>query len=447
MPTNVLWQPTDKQSEFLSADEDEVLYGGAAGGGKSDAILIDALGLQQGAVLKPHYRGILFRRSFPELRELIDRSRTLYQGAIPGAVYHESVKEWRFPSGAKIEFGYLEHDKDRFRYQGRQFQYIGWDELTQWASSDPYDYLLSRLRTTDMDLKCYCRSTTNPGGIGHEWVKARWEIPDTGKATRIELDVEGRKIVRRFIPASLADNPHLTGTGYRERLLLLNDRERKALLEGRWDSVEIEGTIYGKEMADLATLDRFCTVPIEPTIPVNTFWDLGRNDTTAIWFHQRVGLENRFIDYYEKNGEGLAHYIRVLQERGYIYGEHYLPHDVEVTELTTDKSRKQTLEEGGVRPLVVVPRVSDLQDGIEVTRQALASGSCWFDRERCKEGLKALRSYRREWDDRTQTWRMKPLHDWASNGADAFRQFAQGYQVPIRRVSQRRSRASNWKTA
>lgn len=441
----ILWQPTAKQSEFLAAPEDEVLYGGAAGGGKSDSLIIDALGLQQRAITKPHYRGILFRRTFPELREVIDRSREIYPAVVPGAVYNESAKEWRFPSGAKLEYGFLENETDRFRYQGRQYQYVGWDELTHWASPVAYDYLLSRTRTPDPDLTCYTRATTNPGGFGHEWVRERWQIDDEGNPTRFAVDVEGRKIWRRFIPAKLIDNPHLATSGYRERLLTLSELERRALLEGRWDVVDLQGAIYAEELKALYLAGHIVEeIPIEPTIPVNTFWDLGRNDTTAIWFHQRVGMENRFIDYYETNGEGLAHYVKVLQARGYLYGTHYLPHDVEVTELTTNRSRKQVLEEAGVRPLEVVPRVREITEGIEMTRQALPS--CWFDKRRCKEGLKALQAYRREWDERQQVFRARPLHDWASNGADAFRQFAQGYVPTTQQTSIKRRRGS-WRTA
>lgn len=431
----VLWSPTPKQEEFLSAPEDEVLYGGAAGGGKSDSLIIDALGLQQRAVTRPHYRAVLFRRSFPELRDLIDRSREIYPAVIPGAKYNESAKEWRFPSGAKVEFGYCEADKDRFRYQGRQFQYVGWDELTHWSSPVPYEYLLSRTRSPDKDVTCYTRATTNPGGAGHEWVRERWRIDDAGSPTRFCDEIDGeeglRRIWLRFIPAGLSDNPHLAGTGYRERLMRLAPMERKALLDGRWDVVEIEGAIYGKEIEWLALHNRFCEVPIERAVPVHTFWDLGRNDTTAIWFMQRVGLENRFIDYYETNGEGLAHYIGALQEKartdGYLYGEHYLPHDVEITELTTNQSRRQVLEESRIGTIITVERIADVNQGIEMTRRMFPS--CWFHKERCKKGLAALRNYRRRWNPDHQTFQATPLHDWASNGADAFRQFAQGFQA------------------
>ena len=154
---------------------------------------------------------------------------------------------------------------------------------------------------------------------------------------------------------------------------------------------------------------------------------MGRNDTTAIWFHQKVGKENRFIDFYESNGEGLEFYARILKEKGYLYGKHYLPHDVNVTDLSRgdNKSRKQILESLGVKPISVVPRVSDINKGIEQTRQSFPT--CWFDEERCKEGLKALEGYKKSYDEKNQVFRNSPMHDWCSNPADAFRQFAQGY--------------------
>ena len=187
-----------------------------------------------------------------------------------------------------------------------------------------------------------------------------------------------------------------------------------------------EGAYYADMIKRAREEKRICSIPVEPSVPVNTFWDLGRNDSTAIWFHQQVGKEHRFVDHYEMNGEGLQHYARVLKEKDYYYGKHYLPHDVEVTELTTNKSRKQTLEDLGVKPLEVVPRVKDVNEGIEMTRQKIPM--CWFDETRCKEGVRALMKYRKEWDDKRQVFRSYPLHDWSSNSADAFRQFAQGYQ-------------------
>jgi len=187
----------------------------------------------------------------------------------------------------------------------------------------------------------------------------------------------------------------------------------------------IDGAIYGEQLK--AAKDRITSIPIESSVPVNTFWDLGRNDTTAIWFHQRVGLENRFIDFYESRLVGLDHYARILKDKGYLYGEHFLPHDVQVSELSTNRTRKSTLEDLGVTPIQVVPRIKSINEGIEQTRQAFAS--CWFDKGRCDDGLKALKNYQYHYDEKYQVFRQTPLHNWASNGADAFRQFGQGYST------------------
>ena len=129
-----LWSPTDKQQEFLSSSFDEVLYGGSAGGGKSDALLIDALGLQQNALRWNRYKAILFRKTFPELGELVDRSKAIYPLIFPGATYSMAEHEWRFPSGAKILFGYMDKDEDRYKHQGSEYQWVGWDELTHWSN-------------------------------------------------------------------------------------------------------------------------------------------------------------------------------------------------------------------------------------------------------------------------------------------------------------------------
>lgn len=441
----IAWQPTPKQAEFLAAPEGEVLFGGSAGGGKTDALAVDALGLAQAAVTRPAYRAVLFRRSFPELRELIDRTRDIYPAAVPGAIYHESAREWRFPSGAKIEFGYLESDQDRYRYQGRQYAYVGWDELTHWESPVAYEYLLSRNRCPDPAITCYVRATTNPGGIGHEWVRERWRIEDDGGPTRFTLEVgDGLTVKRRFIPARLSDNPYLANTDYRSRLLQLSTMEKRALLEGRWDVIEISGSIYQAEMEWLMLNGRLTDVPYVPGSPVYTFWDLGRSDNMAIWFMQRTGLANRFFLYHQDAGKQLAHYTSLLQrwrdEHRWIYGGHYLPHDIEVTDLSSadNKSRRELLEESGIGEVHVVPRIHDVWEGIEMTRRAFAG--CWFDRTGCEEGLKALRNYRRDYDERNQVYRQRPLHNWASNGADAFRQFAQGFTSQDSATGWRRQR-------
>jgi len=216
------------QTDFLAADEKDVLYGGAAGGGKSFAMLIDPL---RYCHLKGH-RALILRRSMPELRELIDKSRELYPRAFPGTKFREVEKIWNFPSGAKIEFGFLEKDADVYRYQGQAYSWIGFDEITHLPTEFGWNYLASRLRTTDPSIKTYLRCTANPGGVGAHWVKKRYLEPaEPNKSFKGE---DG--LTRKFIPARLLDNPYLAQDGEYERMLLsLPPIQRKQLLEGNWE--------------------------------------------------------------------------------------------------------------------------------------------------------------------------------------------------------------------
>lgn len=431
--SHIFWKPSEKQAAFLSAPFLETLYGGAAGGGKSDALLIDALGLQQGAIHKRKYQAIIFRRTYPDLKDLIDRSKELYPTIVPGAKYDKQAHVWTFPSGARIELGYLQYDSDRFKYRGRAFQYIGWDELTLFPTSVPYVYLLSRLRTVDPSITCYVRATTNPDGPGFKWVKDYFRIQTEGHGTCFAVETldpetgETVKSWRAFIPARLSDNPHLKDSGYRQTLLLLSEEEQRALLLGRWESPSIKGAYYADLIEAARAEGRIGRVPHQPGLPVYTFWDLGFNDTTAIWFMQHVGHEYRFIDYVEANGQALEYFALEMQSRAYVYGDSYLPHDADNKTLAgRGKSIAMMLRE--LLPNVqfrVVPRVERVQSGIEASRRMLPLA--YFDEDKCGNGISALESYRKEWDDKLQTFKPTPLHDWASNGADAWRQFAQGY--------------------
>ncbi|MEO1407860.1 MAG: hypothetical protein AAFV54_15445, partial [Pseudomonadota bacterium] len=164
------------------------------------------------------------------------------------------------------------------------------------------------------------------------------------------------------------------------------------------------------------------SVPVEPTLEVYTAWDLGLDDSTAIWFAQIAGREIRIIDYYETNNMSLTEIAKVIRnEKPYVYAAHYLPHDVEIREMMTAKSRKESLESLGISPIVVASRQS-VEEGISAARSLLPK--CWFDAQRCKQGLESLRQYRRAWDDKKKAFRPTPMHDWASHGADAFRYLA-----------------------
>lgn len=192
-------------------------------------------------------------------------------------------------------------------------------------------------------------------------------------------------------------------------------------------SAGIPGSYYA-HLLDVADGEkRLSRVPYDPALPVKTAWDLGIGDATAIWFAQVTGNEVRLIDYLENDGEGLAYYAKEVSERGtggmkYVYDQHIAPHDVTVRELGSGKSRLEVSEELGIR-FDVAPRIK-LGDGIDACRNLLPR--CWFDWDRCSQGIDALRNYRREVNERTGELRERPLHNWASHGADAFRSLATG---------------------
>jgi hypothetical protein len=238
------------QEDFLASSEQEVLFGGAAGGGKSFAMVADPVRNFN----NPHSQALLVRRSTEELRELISVSKKLYPAAIPGIKFLERDKTWITPRGATLWMSYLERDDDVMRYQGQAFDWIGFDELTQWPTDYAWNYMRSRLRSTSgAGLPLSMRATTNPGGPGHHWVKKTFIDPsppnksfdakdEVGETIRFPKGhaKEGQALFkRRFIPANLFDNPYLAEDGmYEANLLSLPEHQRRQLLEGDWSISE-----------------------------------------------------------------------------------------------------------------------------------------------------------------------------------------------------------------
>lgn len=222
-------RPTPKQAEFLIHPAREVLYGGAAGGGKSLGLLMAALQY----VDRPGYNAILLRRTYRDLAmpgALLDMAAEWLAGT--AARWHAQRMTWVFPSGATLTFGALDLEQDKFKYQGSVYHFIGWDELTQFRESQ-YRYLFSRLRRTRDDaIPLRMRATSNPGGIGHEWVKLRF--------------LDSRDPDRAFIPAGLDDNPYLDAEAYRQSLANLDPITRAQLLRGDW-SARASGGYFRRE--------------------------------------------------------------------------------------------------------------------------------------------------------------------------------------------------------
>lgn len=240
---NKIWEPQPKQALAMSRPEYELFYGGAAGGGKSDYLLVEALR----QVHLPNYNGIIFRKTFPQLSELIDRSQYLYGRAFPRAKYNDSKHAWVFPSGAKIFFGNMQRSADKTNYQGKRYDFVGFDELTQFTWEE-YSYLYSRNRPSGPGTRVYRRATGNPGGIGHGWVK-QYFVTAAPAGTPITQEIrvpneKGELITynrsRIFIPSKVWDNQKLLDAdpNYVANLGMMDEADRAALLEGSWDTFE-----------------------------------------------------------------------------------------------------------------------------------------------------------------------------------------------------------------
>lgn len=189
----------------------------------------------------------------------------------------------------------------------------------------------------------------------------------------------------------------------------------------------VDGAIFAKELRAAADEGRICKVPYDRSKPVETFWDLGKRDHTSIWFAQFIGFEYRIIDFYENSGKDLEHYMLELQSRSYVYGTYWLPHDAQADRLGSKKTIEEQLRAEGLRTVRIVPKVSRV-DGINAARTIFPS--CYFDEDKCADGINRLRHYKYEVDPNTKQYSTNPLHDENSDAADAFRYLAMALKEP-----------------
>lgn len=302
-------EPTIRQKAFLQLDCLEALYGGAAGGGKSDALLMAALQ----HVTVPGYSALLLRRTYADLalpEAIMDRSKTWLMGS--GAEWNDRDKRWTFPSGATLTFGYLDNDRDRYRYQSAAFQFIGWDELTQFPKGW-YLYLFSRLRRLEKHpVPLRMRGASNPGGIGHEWVKQRFiDEPDD----------------RMFVPARMDDNPHLDRVSYLHSLQQLDPTTRAQLLEGKWVR-DASGLVYMWERsrngapASAESADGWRTVLgidfgyTDSTAFCILSWPKYSRTVTVVESHKQTGLIPSACAEEVKRLDAIYHFDRIVGDIG-----------------------------------------------------------------------------------------------------------------------------------
>jgi hypothetical protein len=256
---------------------------------------------------------------------------------------------------------------------------------------------------------------------------AWWQNPDYVLLSEVVIDLEHGKYFNM-----LSDSHGIELTNKQKWWYIAKHETQQDDMKKEYPSYPDEafeaaiiGGIYTTQMAKMRKDGRICSIPVESGVEVHTFWDLGKSDNTAIWFMQEVGREVRWIDYYQSSGEDIEHYCKIIKEKGYLYGKHYMPHDIDVDLLGMTKSRKSQFEDGGVRPIVKVDRIPKLIDGIQMVRQAFSR--YYMDKSRCSQGIKNLDSYQWKWNQSTATWSSDHLHNWASDGADALRQHAQAY--------------------
>ena len=203
----------------------------------------------------------------------------------------------------------------------------------------------------------------------------------------------------------------------------MGEDEFQQEFECSW-SAAIKGSYYGSIIEEAESDGRVSKVEVDPALPVHVAWDLGISDSCSLWFFQVTMGEVRFVDFYEHSGVGLEHYVKVMDQKGYWYGDDWLPHDAKVRELGTGRTRAETLVNMGRRPRIVTNH--KVEDGINAARLLLHH--CWFDELNCEQGINSLRSYQREWDDVKRVFRKTPLHNWASHAADSFRYASMAYR-------------------
>jgi phage terminase large subunit len=179
----------------------------------------------------------------------------------------------------------------------------------------------------------------------------------------------------------------------------------------------IPGAYFSVQGVTAKNAGRFGRVPIHSDVPVDTYWDLGMDDSMSIWFAQDIGREIHLIDYLEGAGEGLPYYAKELARKGYLYGRHFAPHDIKVRELGSGKSRRESARNLGI-DFIPVKKIKYKEDAINAARNIFAM--CWFDSVRCARGIDALENYKKEYDDKKKVFMATPVHDWAAHGADAF---------------------------
>ena len=379
-----------------------ILYGGR-GGAKSweiaDYLLIDGI--------KNVNRNLCCREVQKSIKQSVHQ------------LFKDRIKRWRLDrfynvleteikgvNGTLFMYsGLLEHTADTIKsFEGCNRT---WIEEAQTVSKRSLDILIPTvIRTPD----CQVIMSLNP-----------YLLTDAVWADYIQPTLDGKRDDITLINVNYTDNKHCPPELMRlAEEMKVNDYDAWLNIYAGQPKLVADGAIYKDELHKAQKDGRITSVPVDDLLPVYTVWDLGVSDSTVIWFVQVYGKEPRLVDYYEANGEGIDHYIKLIKSKGYDYGGHFAPHDIKVREFTSGVSRLETARKMGIE-FMTVTNIS-VDDGIDATRQLLKT--VWIDEKRCARGIECVRNYRREYNDKMQEFKPRPVHDWASHAADALRYVA-----------------------
>lgn len=311
----------------------------------------------------------------------------------------------------------------RFK-NGSTWQVVGSDNYNALVGAPPAGLVVSEWALADPAAWAYLSPILVENG---GWALFLYTSRGKNHGHSLYQSAKGRTdwhVERQTVADTKIFSPHALDEAKADLVALYGEEDGEALYEQEYFcsfEAAIIGSYYGRIIARLERDKRIIAVPYDPNYPVYTAWDLGIDDSTAIWFAQIIGREIRVIDYIELRGRALTEIAKEVLQKPYVYREHYLPHDVDTREMTTAETRKQALENVGLRPIRPGSRLP-VADGINAVRNLLPR--CVFDEKKCEKGLNALRQYRTEWDDKAKTARKQPRHDWSSHGSDAFRELA-----------------------
>lgn len=379
-----------------------ILYGGR-GGAKSweiaDYLLIDGI--------KNVNRNLCCREVQKSIKQSVHQ---LFKDRIKrwnlGRFYNVLETEIKGVNGTLFMYsGLLEHTADTIKsFEGCNRT---WIEEAQTVSKRSLDILIPTvIRTPD----CQVIMSLNP-----------YLLTDAVWADYIQPALDGKRDDVTLINVNYTDNKHCPPELMRlAEEMKVNDYDAWLNIYAGQPKLVADGAIYKDELHKAQKDGRITSVPVDDLLPVYTVWDLGVSDSTVIWFVQVYGKEPRLVDYYEANGEGIDHYIKLIKSKGYDYGGHFAPHDIKVREFTSGVSRLETARKMGI-DFTTVTNIS-IDDGIDATRQLLKT--VWIDEKRCARGIECVRNYRREYNDKMQEFKPRPVHDWASHAADALRYVA-----------------------